>query len=213
MRPSSFEALYEIADELRAVANLGLRFAENAYDRERYEKVLSASARMVSTIEERPAEEVLLQFKDNLAHVSPNAGADCAVFRDGEILLIRREDNGLWAMPGGFVDVGETLAGAAERELREEANIRGRAVKLVGIFDSRILRSQTKAHLYHAVFLVEAEPGTPEAGPETTDVGYFPEDRLPDLSPGHETKVRLAFQFHRGQASEAYFDQASPDSR
>ena len=106
---SSTEDLYLIADELRAVANLGLRFAESPYDKERYERVLSASARLIAALEQRSPDEVLLQFKDNLDHLSPNAGANAAVFRDGRILLIRREDDELWALPGGLAEVERRL--------------------------------------------------------------------------------------------------------
>jgi hypothetical protein len=65
------EQVYQIADELRATANLGLHYAENQYDKERYGRVLSASARLVAALEQRPPDEVLAQFEDNLRHVSP----------------------------------------------------------------------------------------------------------------------------------------------
>ena len=204
------EELYAIADELRATANLGLQFAENPHDKERYERVLSASARVVAALEHRPADEVLVQFRDNLSHVSPNAGADAAVFRDGRVLLIRREDSGLWALPGGLVDVGETLADAAQRELWEEAAIRGRVAQLLGIFDSRHIRGRTKAQMYFALFLVEDEEGEPQAGPETIGVGFFAEDELPELHPGHKVVVPLAFKLQRGEVPAPYFDWGDP---
>jgi 8-oxo-dGTP diphosphatase len=56
--------------------------------------------------------------------VSPLAGAEVAVVRDDQILLIRREDDGVWALPGGLVEVGETLAQAAQRELWKETSVR-----------------------------------------------------------------------------------------
>ena len=204
------ERVYQIADELRAIANLGLQYAENPYDKERYERVLSASARLIGAVEGRKPDEVLLQFMDNLGHVSPNAGAHAAVFRNGRILLIRREDSGLWAMPGGLVEVGETLADSAQRELWEEARVRGRATRLLGIWDSRLNGSHTKAHTYHAMFGVEAEEGEPRAGPETTGVGYFAEDELPELHPGHQVMVPSAFKLDRGELSVPYFDSGGP---
>lgn len=158
---SSTEEMYRIADELRAISAMGLRFAENPYDRERYERVRHASARLVAAIEDRSPDDILEQYDDNLSHIGPFSGANAAVFRDGRILLIRREDNGLWAMPGGLVDVGETLAEAAARELREEANVTGRATRLLAILDSNRWRSFSKAHSYHAVFLVEAHGQEP----------------------------------------------------
>ena len=199
--------IYRIADELRGVASLGLHYAENPYDKERYEQVLRGSARLVAALEHRPAEEVLEQYEDNLSHMSRLIGAEAAVFRDGRILLIRREDDGRWAMPGGAAEVGETLAESAERELREEAGVAGHAAQLLGIFDSRLWGSLIKSQVYNSVFLVDDAPSSaPVAGPETTDVGFFAEDELPDLSPGHHRRVPITFRLALGELPVPYFD-------
>lgn len=205
---SSTEEMYCIADELRAIACAGLHFAENRYDREYYERVLSASARLIAAIENRSSERVLTAYRDNLLHVSPLAGAEAVVVRNGEILLIRRQDDGLWALPGGFTEVGETLAESACRELAEEAGIDARATRLLGIFDSRLWRSQTSAQLYHVVFQVEADSDSPTPGPEALDAAFFGEDDLPPLSPGHHLRVPFVFKQLRGEAPVPYFDLA-----
>ena len=119
------DELYLIADELRAIGNMGIRFAENSYDTERYERVRAASARIVAALERRSPDEVLERYDDNLGQVTPQTGSSAAVVREGRILLIRREDNGLWALPGGMAEVGETPSEAAVRELSEEANDQG----------------------------------------------------------------------------------------
>jgi 8-oxo-dGTP pyrophosphatase MutT (NUDIX family) len=203
---SSTEELYQIADELRAIASLGLNFAQNHYEVENYERVLALSARLIAALEQRSPEEVGRQFKDNLLHVSPLAGAEAAVFRDGQLLLIRRQDDGLWALPGGLVEVGETLGEAAGRELWEEAGIRGRVCQLLGIFDSRLWHSQTKAQLYHAIFLVESDDSSLAPGPEALDIAFFREDELPGLSPGHHLRVPFVFRLLRGEVPGPYFD-------
>ena len=87
--------MYLVADELRSIADTGLHYADNDYDRERYRRALSLSARLVAAIEKRPADDVLTEYEGSLAHATPYVAADAAVFRDGRILLIRREDNGL----------------------------------------------------------------------------------------------------------------------
>jgi ADP-ribose pyrophosphatase YjhB (NUDIX family) len=204
--PSTAE-LYQIADELRAIASLGLNFAANRYEVENYRRVLALSARLIAALEQRSPEEVVRQFQDNLLHVSPLAGAEAAVFRDGQLLLIRRRDDGLWALPGGLVEVGETLAEAARRELQEEAGISGRVSKLLGIFDSRLWHTQTKAQLYTAIFLVESDDSSPAPGPEALDVAFFSEGELPDLSPGHHLRVPFVFRLLRGEVPAPYFDQ------
>ena len=199
--------MYLVADELRSIAETGLHYADNDYDRERYHRARSLSARLVAAIEQRPADDVLEEYEGSLPHATPYVSADAAVFRDGRILLIRREDNGLWAMPGGATEVGETWAQSAERELHEEAGVKGTATRLLGVFDSRLWGSSARFHDYSSVWLVELAPDqTPIAGPETTGVGYFAEGDLPDLSPGHARRVPLVFELARGDVPAPYFD-------
>ena len=199
--------MYLVADELRSIAELGLHYADNDYDRERYRRARSLSARLVAAIEKRPSSDVLEEYDGALPHATPYVAADAAVFQDDRMLLIRREDNGLWAMPGGATEVGETWAQSAERELREETGVSGTVTRLLGVFDARLWGSRLKFHLYSSVWLVELDDGqTPVAGPETTGVGFFAEDDLPDLSPGYARRVPLVFELARGDVPAPYFD-------
>ena len=202
------DEIYMVAGELRAIANEGARHAGNDYDRQRYGRALSLSARLVSSIEQWPADDVMEEYKQSLAHVTSFVAAEAVVLRDDRILLIKREDNGLWAMPGGWTEVGETWAQSAERELREETGVVGTAKKLLGVFDSRICGSRSKYHFYAGVWLVEAsDDRAPIAGPETIDVGFFAEHDLPAaLSPGHVRRVPMAFKLAHGDLPAPYFD-------
>ena len=201
------DEIYMIADELRSIANEGMRYADNDYDRKRYARLLTIIARLVSSIEKRPEDEVMEEYKQNLARVTPFVAASAAVFRDGCILLIKREDNGLWAMPGGWTEVGETWAQSVERELREETGLACTAKQLLGVFDSRLWGSRSKYHFYNSLWLVEApDDQDPTAGPETTDVGFFAEDALAALSPGNSSRVPMAFKLARGDLPVPYFD-------
>ena len=202
------DEIYMIADELRSIANDGVRYADNDYDRQRYGRALSLSARLVAAIEQRSPDEVMEEYNQNLARVCPFVGASAAVFRDGCILLIKREDNGLWAMPGGWTEVGETWAQSVERELREETGLVGTARRLLGVFDSRLWGSRSKYHFYSGVWLVEVpDDQSPIAGSETTNVGFFAEHDLPiDLAPGHARQVPMAFRLARGDLPAPYFD-------
>ena len=202
--------MYLIADELRSIADLGLHYAENDYDRERYRRALSLSARLVAAIERRKADDVMAEYEGSLPHATPYVSADAAVFRDGRILLIRREDDGLWAMPGGATEVGETWARSVERELREETGLQGTATSLLGVFDASLWGGRFRFHLYVSVWLVEVDDDqAPAAGPETTGVGFFAEDDLPEMSPGHALRVPLVFELARGDKPAPYFDGGS----
>lgn len=196
--------LYELIDELRATANRGLAWSGNDHDRQRYEKVLVAAARLMSLAERRSLESVQREFEDNTLYRGPMMGAGAAVFNAGEILLIKRHDNGLWAIPGGAVETGETLAEAAERELREETGVEGKAARLLGVFDSRVWKSEVKRQMYHAVFWVECEAPEPKATEEATEVGFFGETDLPPLAPGHHVRVPKIFELARTR--DTFFD-------
>jgi 8-oxo-dGTP pyrophosphatase MutT (NUDIX family) len=203
----SAQELYQLADELRAHAALGLQYSQNEYDRHRFQQILSVSARLVASVEERPFEEVLSQFEDNLQQVSPRLAADAAIFRNGKILLIQRSDSGLWCMPGGGVDVGETLTEAVLRELWEETGLRGRIIRLLGILDSRKWRSLSKVQLYYAMFEVEIDENSePSTSLEASAVGFFGENELPSLFSSHCTRVPLVFKQMRHQAPIPYLD-------
>ncbi len=164
------------------------------------------SARLIAALERRSEDEVLELYREHPHHFSPVLGASAAVFREGRILLIKRADNGLWALPGGHTEVGEVWAQSAQRELKEEAGLDGSVTELLGIFDSIRWRTRTKSQLYDAVFLVEAAEGEPVHGPGTTDVGFFAEDALPEMTPGHRRWVPLLFKLRRGEVAAPYFD-------
>lgn len=197
--------LHEIADDLRGIANLGLYYTKDVYDRERYEKILAVSARMIGALENLATEEVLAVYRDNLGYLTPFTGAGAAVFQDGKLLLIQRHDDHLWAIPGGAVEVGETPATGAVRELFEEVGMRGRAIRLLAVFDSRKWQSPFRHHLNHFTFLCESDD-VPQTSPEALDVGFFAEDELPPLSQGHHVRIPMIFKLWRGEVAVPYFD-------
>lgn len=200
------EALRALAQELREVGGFGLNFARNPNDIERYEAVLAASARLAGLLDGKDAAELLDQYRGNQFSIGPAASGEAAVFRDRKLLLVRRTDDGLWALPGGITDPGETLAQTAWRELHEETGIVGEVAELLGIFDSRLWRSEKKVHFYHAVFLIDAGEQEPRAMPEVSAAGWFAEDELPPLSPGHHLRAPFLWQLLRGEVRRPWFD-------
>jgi 8-oxo-dGTP pyrophosphatase MutT (NUDIX family) len=207
--------LYQIVDELRATALQGLRYSQNGYEKERCMHFLNASARLAAALEQEPVEKVQAKFADNLYHISPVFTVDAFVIREGKLLLIQRRDNGLWAMPGGLCDVGETPAQGAVRELWEEAGIRGHAVRLLGLFDSRLWNSRSKIQLFMSVFEVESDDPLPECRPpdgeisphnEVLDVGFFDLQHLPELSPDHKARIPVMLSVLGGEIPAPFFD-------
>jgi 8-oxo-dGTP pyrophosphatase MutT (NUDIX family) len=202
------QAARRIADELRAVAAFGLNFARpDSHEAERWQAVLAASARLAALSGDgRPAEELLAHYRANHFDVGPLASGEAVVIRDGRLLLIRRVDDGLWALPGGITDPGETPAQTARRELWEEAGIDGRVTQLLGIFDSRLWHSDKRIHFYHVVFRLEADDLEPRLSSEATAAAYFAADKLPPLSPGHHLRAPFVLRQLHGEEPLPYFD-------
>ena len=203
---SSNKPLTIIADELRALANLGLRFAKNVHEKERYNKLLSLSAQMLSILTNNDTDAILNLYREHLTHVSPLLGAEAAVFKEDQIMLIKRHDDGLWAIPGGLVDVGETWSEAAIRELYEETRLTATNPQLLGIFDSQKWKSQSPVHLYHAIFEVTCNDLTPQTTWEATEIDFFSEDNLPPLSRGHHLRVPFLLKLRRENTHLPYYD-------
>ncbi|MFI2619252.1 NUDIX domain-containing protein [Streptomyces sp. NPDC018584] len=202
--PARDRGLLGLAEELRAIGELGATLTDKAEDRERFQRVLGIAEILASgdcTGPVRPSADVTEQW----FHVSPLMSADCAA-RDasGRILLVKRNDNGLWALPGGLVEVGETPSDAAVREAREEVGLRAETVSLIGLYDSRTTGTDTPFHVIHLVYECRVvDAGRLHVSEETDDFGWFSRDAVPPLSPGHAVRVRDAFMAGTGTLAPA----------
>jgi 8-oxo-dGTP pyrophosphatase MutT (NUDIX family) len=199
------------ADKLRDISALGLRFAGNRYDRDHYRGVQEIAMAMLALATDTSLEELEPLRAPIFDRPTPMTTGDAAVIDDqGRILLIRRADNGLWAMPGGALEVGETPAEGTAREALEETGVRCEPVALVGAFDSRLRYSLTSHHLYQFVFLCRPLAGVPQETPshdnEVLDVRWFPEHGLPsDMDPGHVPCIPHVYRVWHGDG-RAFFD-------
>jgi ADP-ribose pyrophosphatase YjhB (NUDIX family) len=145
-------------------------------------------------------------------YVTPKIDVRMAVFRGDRVLLIQERADRLWALPGGYADIGDTPSESAVRETLEEAGVAVRAERLVGVFDRR-LQPEAGPHPFHIYKLVftgelrdpEAEP---RAGSEACDARFFPLDALPDLSLGRTLPLHIeeALRVAHGPDTSPYFD-------
>ncbi len=115
----------------------------------------------------------------------PRAAASAAIFRGRQVLLAERGHGprkGVWSLPGGKIEAGETSAQAAVREIREET---GLEVELAGLLDvhNAIVRDQAgklEAHFLIAVYYGTSRHGEPIAATEISDARFVPLERVAD---------------------------------
>ena len=208
--PIPGEQLARWADKLRDLSSLGLRFSRGIYDQANYRTVQDIAMAMLALAEDRPLADVEPLREPIFSRPTPLTTGDAAIIDErGRILLIRRVDSGLWAMPGGLLEVGETPAEGTAREALEETGVACQPLALVGVFDSRHCGGHSGQHLYHFVFLcrpLTEEAQSPSHANEITARAWFDEaDLPPDLAPAHRRRIEVAFRIWRGE-SAAYFD-------
>ena len=129
----------------------------------------------------------------------PVAGVGAILLDGGRVLLVRRgspPQQGLWSIPGGAVELGETLAEAVAREVREECGLAIRPLELIEIFE-RIIRDEAGEVAYHYVlmdYLCQLEGGTLCAGDDAAEAEWVPLDRLDDrtMTDGAPEVIRKA---------------------
>jgi len=121
------------------------------------------------------------------------------------ILLVRRADNGRWAVPGGYMEPGESAAEAATREVWEETGLQVRIGRLIAVYSNpNILLEYPDGNRYQIVALYfAAEPIGGELRPssETTEGGSFSPDEIGRLEMGKFDRQRVADAFARQEAA------------
>jgi ADP-ribose pyrophosphatase YjhB (NUDIX family) len=197
------------AQQLQAVAQTGDAYANNDYDRQRYDQIRTIAAEMIGAGAGAEPSGIVELFKGEGGYATPRMDVRGAVFRDERILMVQERSDGLWTLPGGFADVGDSPSGAVEREVHEESGFKARAIKLAALFDRNCHPHPPFGyHLWKAFFLCELQGGEACPSIETSAVGFFAENELPPLSLGRISvrQVQHMFEHHRNPQLPASFD-------
>ena len=183
------------AKGLQAIAQNGLTFATDVYDKERYEAVREVAAEMMAERSESNSEAILQLFSRETGYATPKVDVRGAVFRDDAILLVREASDGKWSLPGGWADVNESPSENIVREIAEESGFETTVRKLAAVLDrSRHPHAPAKPyHVYKMFFVCEITGGAAKPNHEIHEVDFFKEGAIPELSLGRV----LPFQIER----------------
>lgn len=195
--------------ELRSIAQIGLTFCRDPFDRQRYERIRELAAAVIAQGSGRPDPALIDYMRYDTGYATPKVDVRGAAFVEGRVLLVREVSDGAWTLPGGWADVHESPAASVVREVFEESGFEARAVKLAAVYD---FRKRNRPHhldsIYKLFFICEITGGSAASSIETSEVGFFACDALPALSTGRTTtdQVRRMFQHATEPALPTDFD-------
>ena len=206
---SKNEKWLQWAIELQSLAQAGLTYGKDAYDMERYERIREISAEILSNMSDIPTEIVRNLFCNETGYQTPKIDTRAAIFKDGKILLVR-ENNGKWSLPGGWCDVNVSVGENTIKEVKEESGLDVNAVSIIAIQDRAKHNLPLYAYGICKVFvLCTIVGGCFQENIETTGFDYFSENNLPELAKekNNEEQIRMCFDAYRaGDKWKTLFD-------
>jgi ADP-ribose pyrophosphatase YjhB (NUDIX family) len=196
-RPAS---LLEISRELAALAQAGLAYTENPYDRERFARlrVLAGEVLQAGGVPD-------FRWPAELGYPTPKVDVRGAIFEGDRVLLIKEVATGRWTLPGGWADVNLTPRENVEKECREEAGYTVTATRLVALLDrNRAGYPEHPLSIYKLFFLCTITGGQPTPSLESSQVEFFPVNALPDLDPyrARAEHILHAYRFFKGEPAD-----------
>lgn len=143
--------------------------------------------------------------------ITPLCGCDVFILDEvGRLLLIRRSDTGLWALPGGCQELGDTPARAAIRECREETGFDIELTELLGVWSSLNYTYEHypwKENVFtHLLFAGRPVGGELRPSEESPEVGWFAFDELPTLCDGHAIRIQFGISWSRDKMIRPHFE-------
>ena len=196
------------AVELQALAQAGLFYSKDIYDIERFQRIRDIAAEMLVTPTGLSKNRILDIFCNETGYQTPKLDTRAAVFQEDRILLVQEKD-GLWSLPGGWVDVNLSVGESAVKEVMEEAGLDVRADFVIAVQDRKKHNPELYAYNICKVFFhCTRLGGSFRPNSETIASGYFGPEDLPPLSENKTTaeQIRMCFDAHHAKQWTTLFD-------
>ncbi len=188
--------------ETAAISETGLWYSKDQFDIERFHHLGELARELLEHVAAHPLAAYDKKVASVAGYTTPKVDVRGAVFNEqGEVLLVREVlDNGRWTLPGGWCDILESPRPAVEREVLEEAGLEVKATHLAAVVDrEKWPHYPPMAHQIYKLFYVCEPIGAVNldyTSNETSGVGWFPVDDLPELSPSRvlPEQIRLVHE-------------------
>lgn len=196
------------AVELQSIAQAGLHYGKDVYDKERYEQIRKIASEMISYKTAIPIEKVEDLFCSDMGYQTPKIDTRAAIFSDNKILLVREKD-GSWSLPGGWVDVDLSVKENIIKEVKEEAGLDVNVDMVIAVQDREKHNLPIYAYKICKIFILCSRIGGEfEANNETTESQYFGIEELPILAAEKNKKeqIQMCFDAYHSDHWKTLFD-------
>ena len=202
--------LFNDIKQLKNIADIGLLYAADAYDRERYIELHAVSLKMMSRLTDTPFSKMTDFYRPITDYPTPKVDIRALVLNtDHQILLVQERSDGRWALPGGWADIGLTAREVAAKEVFEETGLTVSPTRLLAVFDKKCHPHPPQAYyVYKFVILCSYVSGDLRPAHDILDSLYFDINNLPPLSENRilKSQIELVFQKAHTNDIETYFD-------
>lgn len=202
------EKWLEWSIELQSIAQAGITYGKDIYDRERYERIREISAEIIAYKTDISTEKVKNLFCNESGYQTPKLDTRAAIFENGKILLVK-ENTGKWSLPGGWVEVNLSVKENTIKEVKEEAGLDITADRIIAIQDRAKHNLPIYAYGVCKIFvLCTVIGGEFKENIETTEFSYFSENELPELATEKNTEeqIKMCFKACRTDTWTVIFD-------
>ena len=184
------------ATNLQSIAQAGLHYGKDVFDRERYEQVRKIAGEMMQAKTGLSKEQIKTLFLGDEGYQTPKIETRAAIFKDAKILLVRERMAQEWSLPGGWNDYDQTTAQNCVKEVKEESGRIVKPVKLIAVQDRNHHNKPILATNVTKIFyLCKENSGEFVSNDETDACDYFALDNLPKLSLDRNTKEQIEMCF------------------
>jgi len=170
------------ARELQAIAQAGLYYTHDVFDRERFEQVRDLACRCMELLSDEEPSRVRGVFANEDGYQTPKMDSRAVIFDEDDRICLVREGDDRWSLPGGWVDTGRTVFSNVVKEAREEAGLDVVPERLIAVEEHNLHNPRPFAWGIAKFFVIcRSLGGDFEQNSETTARGFFSRNRLPDL--------------------------------
>jgi len=198
----------EWAKRMQSISQAGIEYSSDPFDKERFEQLRLISIEILAEYSGLKMEKVADLFANETGYQTPKVDVRASVLRHEKILLVQ-ENDGKWALPGGWAEPHMSLRENITKEVKEEAGVYVIPDSIIAILDRNLHAKDIYPYSVYKIFVsCTYLSGCFQENIETSTAAFFSESNLPEISESRNSKkqIEMCFQFSQEDNPRVAFD-------